>query len=353
MKRFLSILALVIGIFALAGFAFAGQPAPAMQHLTLGTGSVSAGACLGLLVNKESLTAVFLNLKTTFNKAFEAAETQWNQTAMLVPSGSSQNNYDWIDRFPRMRKWIGDKMVKSLKAFTYTIVNEDWEATVEVDRNDIRDDNLGIYAPQAQDAGFSAKTLPDEIVSDLKNNAFTSKGYDGQFFYDTDHPVEDGNGNVTSVSNKGTKALSVATKAAAKASYGAARTAIMKFTDNEGRPLALMGDTLEVPPALEDVARTLLEADKLDDNSPNPYKGTAKLIVNPRLTSDTAWFLHVTSRPVKPYILQQREAPTFVQQTEPSSDNVFMRKKFRFGAEARMAGGYALWQMSFGSTGTA
>lgn len=304
-----------------------------------------------MLINKNTLEAVFLNLKTTFNKAFEAASSQWQQTAMLVPSGSSQNNYNWLGRFPRMRKWIGDKVLKALKAHGYTIVNDDWEATVEVDRNDIRDDNLGIYAPMAQDAGFSSKQLPDEIVADLKNNAFVSTCYDGQYFYDTDHPVGDGAGGTTSVSNKGTAALSNATLAAAQGSYGTARTAIMQFKDDEGRPLALMPDTLEVPPALADVGRMLLENDKLGDDTPNPYKGTAKLLVNPRLTSDTAWFLHVTSRPVKPFVYQEREKPMFVQQTDMSSDNVFMRKKFRFGAEARAAGGYAFWQMSYGSTG--
>src|SRR5699024_3364870 len=170
---------------------------------------------------------------------------------------------------------------------------------------------------------------------------------------DTDHPVEDGQGNVASVSNKGTKALDSSTKAKAVASYGAGRTAIQKFKDNQGRPLGLMPDTLEVPPALEATARTLLEADKLDDNSPNPYKGTAKLIVNPRLTSDTAWFLHVTTRPVKPFIYQGRKAPVFVQQTNMESDDVFMRGEYKFGAEARAAAGYAFWQMSYGSTGTA
>lgn len=354
MKRFLTFIALLVGLIGLMGFAFAGQPAPTPgDFMSLDTSSfLVPGAALGLLVNKESLTAVFLNLRTTFNKAFGVAESQWQQTAMLVPSGSSQNNYDWLDRFPRMRKWIGDKVVKNLKAFTYTIVNDDWEATVGVKRNDIEDDNLGIYAPMAQDAAFSAATLPDEIVSDLKNNAFANKCYDGQFFYDTDHPVEDGQGNVKSVSNKLTKKLSSATPAAAQASYGAARTAIMKMTDNEGRPLGLVPNVLEVPPALEAVGLKLVNADKLDDNSPNPYKGTAKLIVNPRLTSDTAWFLHVTSRPVKPFIYQQRKAPVFVQQTSMENDDVFNRGEYKFGAEARAAGGYAFWQMSVGSDGS-
>ncbi len=299
-----------------------------------------------MLVNKDNLTAVFINLKTIFNKAFDAAPSLWEKTTMKVPSGSSQNDYAWLSRFPKMRKWLGDKVIKQLAAFKYTIVNDDWEATVEVDRNDVDDDNIGIYAPQAQEAGFSAKQLPDEIDAELKNNAFENLCYDGQFFYDTDHEVAG-----ASVSNLGTATLSAATTAGAAASYGAARLAIMSFKDDEGRPLGLIPDLLEVPPALEATAKLLLENEKLTDESPNPYRGTATLLVNPRLTSSTAWFLHVTSRPLKPYIYQERKAPVFVQQTGEETDNVFMRKKFRFGAEARAAGGYGLWQMSYGSTG--
>ena len=39
-----------------------------------------------MLVNKANLSTNFINLKTIFNNAFEAAPSQWNQTAMLVPS---------------------------------------------------------------------------------------------------------------------------------------------------------------------------------------------------------------------------------------------------------------------------
>lgn len=300
-----------------------------------------------MIVNKSTLQGVFFNLKTTFHRALEAASPQWEKIAMRVRSTSAENRYNWLDNFPRMRKWVDEKSIKALRAFGYTIVNDDWEATVAVKRNDIEDDNLGIYGPQAQDAGYSAKQLPDEIISELKDNAFSSVCYDGQYFYDTDHPVADG-----TVSNKGTKKLDNATQAKAKESYGAAREAIMTMTDDEGRPLGLVPDTLEVPPQLEAVGRMMVENDKLADDTPNPYKGTAKLVVNPRLTSADAWFLHVTTRPIKPFILQERKAPVFVEQTDANNDDVFNRRLFKFGAEARMAGGYALWQMSYGSDGS-
>lgn len=300
-----------------------------------------------MLINKSTLSAIFVNLKTTFNNAFDAAPSQQNKIAMLVPSTSKSNDYSWLSNFPRMQKWIDEKSVKSLSAFKYSIVNDDWEATVEVDRNDVEDDNLGIYGPQAQMAGYSAKQLPDEIVFDLVNNGFSARCYDGQPFFDTDHPVKG-----ASVSNKGTKALSVATLAAAQASYGAARTAMKKFKDEEGRPLNINPSILLVGPALEETAHVLLTVDHLEDGKPNPYKGSAELVMDTRLTSDTAWFLLDTSKPVKPFIYQERKKPVFVEQTDPQAEDVFNRKKFKFGAEARAAGGYGFWQLAYGSDGT-
>ena len=303
-----------------------------------------------MLVNQPNLTAVFLNLKTTFNKAFEAAPSIWNEIAMLVPSSSKQNDYSWLSRFPKMREWIGEKYLKTLEAFKYVIANKDFEATVAVDRNDIEDDTLGIYGPMAQEAGFSAKQLPDEIVLELVNNGFTNLGFDGQFFFDADHPVGD---PAVSVSNKGTAKLKFDTLANAQASFGVARTAIRNFKDDESRPLDLKPTILLVPPAFEDTATALINNERLEDGKPNPYKGSVKVVVSGRLTSDTAWFLLVTNKPVKPFVYQERKKPVFVQQTTSDSDDVFMKKEFKFGAEARGNGGYTFWQLAYGSDGSA
>lgn len=299
-----------------------------------------------MLVNKSTISAIFTNLKTSFNRAFANAPTVFQRIAMIVPSSGSENTYVWLSKFPRMRKWIGDKAIKSLSAHKYTIVNDDYEATVEVDRNDIEDDQLGIYGPQAEMAGDSAAMLPEEITAEVINGAFTNLCYDGQYFFDTDHVVAD-----ASVSNKGVAALTIATLAAAQASFGAARTAMRKFKDDEGRSLNVNPDVLLVPPALEDTAGALMTVDRLEDGKANPYKGACEVVVMPGLTSDTAWFLLDTRKPVRPFIVQQRKQPVFVQQTTMENDDVFNRRQFKFGAEARMAGGYGFWQLAYGSTG--
>ncbi|WCW43000.1 Mu-like prophage major head subunit gpT family protein [Pseudomonas aeruginosa] len=300
-----------------------------------------------MLINKQSLSAAFVAIKTIFNNAFGAAPTTWQKIAMEVPSNTGSNDYKWLSAFPKMRRWIGAKVVKNLKAYKYVVENEDFEATVEVDRNDIEDDQLGIYSPQAQMAGFSAAQLPDELVYEAVNGAFTKPCFDGQYFIDTDHPVGD-----ASVSNKGTAPLSNANQAAAKAGYGAARTAMKKFKDEEGRSLNVSPNVLLVGPALEDVAKMLLTNQKLADDTPNPYVGTAELVVDGRIESDTAWFLLDTTKPVKPFIYQPRKKPVFVSQVNLDSDDVFNLRKLKFGAEARGAAGYGFWQLAYGSTGT-
>jgi len=301
-----------------------------------------------MLVNKESLASIFTGLKTLFHNALKAEPGNWQLTAMEVPSDAEGEDYAWLGRFPKWRKWVGDKVIKNIVAGIYYKKNEDFETTISVRRNHIDDDRLGIYNTQATQAGEAAAELHDIIVDDLKNNAFSATCIDGQFYYDVDHPVAG-----VSVSNKGVKQLSSATAATAAASYGAARIAIMSFKDEEGMPLRLVPDVLEVPPALEAIAKKLCNADKLDDNSPNPYQGTATVLVNPALSSATGWMLHVTQKKsVKPFIVQMRKKPTFVSQTSPENEEVFMRGEFHFGAEARATGLYGYWQLSYGSNGT-
>ncbi|MGL4205807.1 MAG: Mu-like prophage major head subunit gpT family protein, partial [Aeromonadaceae bacterium] len=81
------------------------------------------------------------------------------------------------------------------------------------------------------------------------------------------------------------------------------------------------------------------------------YKGTAELVVDGRIESDTFWCLLDTTKPVKPFIYQPRKKPVFVQQTSMDSPDVFNLAEYKFGAEARGAAGYGFWQLAFGSTG--
>jgi phage major head subunit gpT-like protein len=294
-----------------------------------------------MLINKAVLTQIFTNIKATFNKAFDAAPSQWQKIAMRVNSTTSVEDYAWLNNFPKMREWIGEKFVKSLETNKYSLKNKPYEATVEILRDNIEDDQLGFIGPQAQGAGFAAKQWPDELVFDAVNQGTSTICHDGQYFFDTDHPVGD-----TSVSNKYNLTLDISTQAAAKASYGAVRTAMKSQKDEEGRPLNVNPNILLVSTNLEDTANALMTVDRLEDGKPNLYKGTAEVVVVPWLTDNT-WYLLDTTKPVKPFVFQERKKPMMVSQTDMSSDDVFNKGVYKFGAEARGAAGYGFWQLAF------
>lgn len=299
-----------------------------------------------MIVNKANIQLFFVNLKTTFQNALKGTPTQWEKVAQKVPSDGKENHYGWLSDLPEMREWVGDKVLKALSAFKYTVENKDWETTITVKRNDLKDDQTGHYATKARSAGQAGARLPDRIVAGLINNGFTSFCFDGQYFFDTDHPVGSG-----TFSNKGTKPFDITSLAGAQASYGAARTQMQNLRNDEGEPLGISPNILLVPVALEDAAKFLMTADKIGDE-PNIYKGTAEVVVWSRLTSDTAWYLLDTNQLLMPFLYQEREAPHPVEQTGMESDDVFMRAEYKFGVEARANGGYGLPQTAFGSTGT-
>src|SRR5205809_2883079 len=104
----------------------------------------------------------------------------------------------------RCREWVGDRVFNSQTTSEYTIKNKKWENSIEVDRPDIEDDKLGIYSPMIQSLGMEAKTHPDELVFAAMLAGFNTTCFDGQYFFDVDHPVLNADGvTYTTASNFG------------------------------------------------------------------------------------------------------------------------------------------------------
>lgn len=153
------------------------------------------------------------NLKI-LNNGFNAAlmegyngftpKSKWKTVAMELSSTHKLENYGWIKTFPKMREWIGQRIVQNLEATTYQILNKPYENTLGVNRTDIEDDALSLWTNSFRQLGEAAAMHPDLLIWDLLASGFDgSKGfaYDGQYFFDSDHVGYDANGNETSYSN--------------------------------------------------------------------------------------------------------------------------------------------------------
>jgi len=291
-----------------------------------------------MIINQASLSAVYRGFKTIFNEAYTSQKPLYERVAMVVPSTVREETYAWLGSFPKMREWVGERQIQNLSLHSYTIKNKDWEITIEVDRNDIEDDAIGIYKPIISELGRVSAVHPDEIVFGLFKNGFTTPCYDGKNFFDTAHPV-----GSSSVSNFGggtgtawylldvSKAvkplifqsrrdvefiskespddenlfmrkkllygvdrrdnagyglwqLAYASKQPLIAdNYSLARASMMSLKDESGSPLGIVPNLLVVPPSLESQAREILINERDSLGEANRWRGTAELLVVPYL----------------------------------------------------------------------
>lgn len=296
-----------------------------------------------MLINAQSLTTLQSGFSAAFREGMGAARSYWRTLAMEIPSTSSRNEYGWLGDLPNIREWLGERKIAPLSVKGYALENKTFEASVSVKRTSIEDDEYGVYSAAFRKMGVDAAAHPDQLVFGALKAGFTTRCHDGQFFFDTDHPVG-GKGEVpvASVSNFGGGSGAAwylldasmpikpliyqnrapyeiarldsasdenvfmrdeylyGVRARANAGYGlwqlayasqqtldanaysAARAAMMEFTADNGQPLNVMPTHLVVPPSLEAAGRAILSAVNQANGASNVWGGTAELIV-------TAW----------------------------------------------------------------
>lgn len=298
-----------------------------------------------MLINKANIACLFKGFNTSFNKGLGGAPTYNKDIAMQVPSSASETNYAWLGQFPRLHEWIGDRIVQNLAAHSFAVKNKRFESTISVPRTDIEDDQYGVYGPLMEELGKTVGEHPDELLFTLLNAGFATTCYDGQYFFDNDHPVKKADGTLGTVSNVqagagspwflldtsraikpllfqtripyifstldketdevvfmrdkyiyGVRArvnagfglwqLAYGSKAALDVmSYAAARGAMTAQVGDAGRPLGVVPDTLVVHPSLEKAGREVVSASLNADGGSNVWAGSAKLIVAPWLAA--------------------------------------------------------------------
>jgi phage major head subunit gpT-like protein len=323
-----------LGLFACLSLAlFAPLPSP----------DAADGLVVAMLINAANLDALRAGFKTSFQNGLGMATPQYARIATTVPSTTGENKYGWLGQIPGMKEWLGDRVIQNIAQHDYAITNKDYELTIGVKRNDIQDDNLGIYAPLFTEMGRATTAHPDLLSFALLKNGFDAECYDGQPFFDTDHPVLDEDGTPQSVSNTGggsgtgwylldvSRAIKPIIFQERKkpefvaldkvddpnvfmkkeflygvdgrsnvgfgfwqmaygskqtlnaAAYATARAALAEMKGDHGRPLGLMPNLLVVPPSLESAGRKILNSELGSGGETNEWKGTAELLVVPWL----------------------------------------------------------------------
>lgn len=294
-----------------------------------------------MIISSSVLQGLRVTFSAAFNKAFAGVTTHKDKIATTVPSTTKLNTYGWLGDFPSMREWIGEREIKNLEEKSYSIENKHFEMTVGVNRDDIDDDNLGIYTIQMSQMGQAAAEHQDIMVLEMLPQGFKNICYDDLSFFNEAHKVGD-----KVFSNRSDAKLSAKSYAAAKAAMGS-------YLNERETAINIKPNLLVVPPCLEETARYILTAETIDGTS-NPWKNSAELLVDANIINSEYpenWFLLDTTRPIKPIIFQMRKATKFTSMVNENDSNVFNQNQYIYGADGRYNAGYSFWQMAFGSTG--
>jgi phage major head subunit gpT-like protein len=128
---------------------------------------------------------------------------------------------------------------------------------------------------------------------------------------------------------------------------------MIALKDDSGESLDIMPDLLVVPAGLEETARQILNADFISvsggSTQSNVWRGSARLLVVPRLVDSNNWYLFDTSKVIKALIVQMRKAPVLTSRVNLTDENVFERNEFQWGVDYRGNAGYGLPQLAFGA----
>jgi len=293
--------------------------------------------------------AAFLGFDTQFQSVFKATPKIWDRIATLKTSVTEEERHLWSAEIGDLREWKGERHFENLQGRVQTLKNKKFEKSFEVPVDRMEDDQYGMYNDKAASLARAAARWPDKIVIDaLIAGSSSATSFDGQYFFDSDHPIDVDN------ASSGTQSNLFTSRALNADNLAYIRAQMMSLVDDHGVPLEIMPNLLVVPPQLEYQARQILNTQILGvpvTGSPggaagqsNVLQGTMDVLVSSRLAGHpTEYYLMDTTRSVKPLIFQQRMAPIFAWRNRPEDDNVFERDVLQYGVKARGAAGYGLW----------
>ncbi|CAM4198201.1 Mu-like prophage major head subunit gpT family protein [Pluralibacter gergoviae] len=140
----------------------------------------------------EILHALSTSLSAAFTKGLAGVTPQYLRIATVVPSSAASNTYGWLSELPGIKEWVGERQLVRLSEQGYTITNKTWESSIRVKRESIEDDQIGQYSVIAQAYGKQVSEFPDTLSFPMLVAGFSTLCFDGQNFFDTDHPMAGG-----------------------------------------------------------------------------------------------------------------------------------------------------------------
>ncbi len=311
----------------------------------------------GRSLDSHKIEAAYVGFHKTFNDRLQKAESVFSRIATVVQTTELVDRQVWLGSTPKMRRWVGDKVLHKLRAESHPIVTYPHEASLEVPKHDILNDKLGLWQSKINDMVDAYSWALDELVVGMLaagvDGTDLGASYDGQNLIDTDH---------TALSIGGTSQSNFVDGALDADAYAEAWEKFRGIKDENGVPVNVAGRrmTLIVGPANAVAAREILNQDFGTNGVRNLDQGTADLIITPWLGAGTLniggtsvtvlgteWFLIPEGSAA--ILVHLKRAPEFL--AVETGEFAFRTGKYLYGVEAEFGAAYGLWQEIVGGDG--
>lgn len=229
-------------------------------------------------------------------------------------------------------------------------IHEEFGKGFQVERKLIDDEQYNQISKMSRSLGRAARATIETKAAKVLNDAFTVNGFDGQPLISASHNRLDGG----TMSNRLTAAdgAGAADGALSDRNLKAALIQTRKQVDDRGILIQVQPKKLIVPPALEYIAKTILQSANLSSqgngsgmtNDKNVIQGGLEIVVMDYLTSDTAWFLLDPTVAELNFFWRKR--------LEFKQEEDFNTMAAKYRGYMRFSCGYSDYRGIFGSLGT-
>lgn len=263
--------------------------------------------------------------------------------------------YKWLGQSPAMREWIGGRQAKGFRSDGITIVNKEFEATLEVLVKEMRRDKTGQVMVRVRELAQRTNAHWAKLLSQLILAAEAAVCYDGQFFFDTDH-VEDDSGAQSNDISLDVTTPTAPTAGEAEHAILDCVQAILGFKDNQGEPmnenarefLIMTPISLMNSVAAAIGAQVIMDGASVSRTNTILTLGTLggftmRMAANARLTWTDKLAVFRTDAETKAFIRQEEEAVSMSAIAE-GSELEFKENKHQYGVKASRNVGYGYWQ---------
>ncbi len=272
-------------------------------------------------------------------------------------SDQASETYPWLGMPPALRKWVGGRQAKGLRGSdSVTIINEEFEATMEIALKDLRRDKTGQLRARINEFAQRGTTHFASMLSTLIVNGASSVCYDGQYFFDTDHS-EGKSGSLSNSITTDISALPVETHGVVTApskeemlqAMLASVAQFYVFKDDQGEPINEDAKAFHfiLPVGLMAAGQAALS--RTNVKGPGIFEADGfqlSMSVNPRLTSGGWTDKFATFRTdgsIKSLIRQEETAPA-IKVKDEKSEFAFDNKAIQIGIDTSRNVGYGRWQ---------